>query len=325
MKFIALSLFALSLSSFAHEGMDWNEDTLGFLSYEQEWIQGHKNINPNHQSRLDMVFFQEKLGQLTGVAPVIVRGVQVKITERKSTAGLDATREFLKQEYEKLGFRVEFIAFSSGVNFVAEKLGTINPEKVLILSSHIDSVGNAGANDDGSGTIGLLTVAKVLSQNNYGKSIRVLGFDREEVGLKGSDAYVAALKNKADIIGDIHFEMMGFNSKKDGAFHVIDCNSGIFGGNRPVENSLFLSKQIKDSISDLGLELSVTKACTDRSDHASFWRNKIPAVVISENFFGGDGDTCYHKSCDIQDDRLDYGYMEKILDSVLDATEKIAR
>lgn len=325
MKLLLILLLVTSLNVSAHEGMDWNDDTLGFLSYEQDWIHNKKILNFDHQSRLDMGFFHEKLGQLTGVSPVTIRGAQIKILERKSTTGLDAARELLKQEYEKLGFRVELIPFSSGVNFVAEKLGSVNPDKILILSSHIDSVGNSGANDDGTGTIGLLTVAKELAKSNYGKTIRVLGFDREEVGLKGSDAYVAALNNKADIIGDIHFEMMGFNSKKDGAFHVIDCNSGIFGGNRPVENSLFLSKQIKDSITDLGLDLSVTKACTDRSDHASFWRHKIPAVVISENFFGGDGDNCYHRSCDVQDDRLDYGYMEKILDSVLDATEKIVK
>jgi Zn-dependent M28 family amino/carboxypeptidase len=325
MKKLLLTLLAVPLLSQAHDGMDWNNDTMGFLSVRYEGPVMTKAMKQNFAPRLDMVFFKEKLAQLSGVNPVTVRGVETKITERKSTKNLDSTREFLKQEYKKLGFKVSFAPFATGSNFIAEKIGTKTPIKVLIVSSHIDSVGNAGANDDGSGTIGLLTVAKELSLHSYGSTIRVLGFDREEVGLKGSDAYVATLPNKADIIGDIHFEMMGYNSKRDGAFHVIDCNSGVFGGNRPIENSLFISKQMKQSIASLDLGLNVVVACTDRSDHASFWKNKIPAIVISENFFGGDGDPCYHAACDVQDERLDYDYMGKILEATLDTTEKLAR
>jgi hypothetical protein len=320
MKYLLLS-FLFITSAFAHGDQDWREDYEAFLSVHYETLSKMKTSIP-FTERVNMEFFQEKLAILTG--DVAVPGTSQKISERKSTAGLDLTRKFLTDEYQKLGFTTELHPFGSGVNFVAEKKGTTHPEKILILSSHIDSVGNKGANDDGTGTIGLLTVAQILAQNNYGITIRVLGFDREEVGLKGSDAYVAALTNKADIIGNINFEMMGHNSKKDGAFHVIDCNSGIFGGNRPVENSTFLSQSMKESITELGLDLTVVKACTDRSDHASFWRHKIPAIVISENFFGGDGDPCYHAKCDVMDERLDYPYMGKILEALLRTIEKQA-
>lgn len=311
----------LSTFAFAHSDHDWREDYEAFLSVSYETIPMAKSNVP-FRERVNMEFFQEKLAILTGVNAV--PGTTQMIAERKSTAGLDLTRKFLSDEYKKLGFEVALHPFGSGVNFIAEKRGTTRPEKILILSSHIDSVGNRGANDDGTGTAGLLTVAKNLSESTYGITIRVLGFDREEVGLKGSDAYVASLTNKTDIIGNINFEMMGHNSKKDGAFHVIDCNSGIFGGSRPVENSLFLSQSMKESISELGLSLTVVKACTDRSDHASFWRHKIPAIVISENFFGGDGDPCYHAKCDVMDERLDYPYMGKILEALLRTIEKQA-
>lgn len=310
MKSFLLSLL-LSTSAFAHGDMDWNTDYEAFLSFRFDSIVSTKSRNeiPNGVSTIDMDFFKEKLLILTGEIPF--KGEL--ITERKSNQKLDLARAFLKEEYEKLGFTVSFHPFGSGTNIIAEKKGSVSPEKILILSSHIDSVGNKGANDDGSGTIGLLAVAKNLSKKNFPITIRVLGFDREEVGLKGSDAYVATITDKQNIIGDIHFEMMGHNSRKDGAFHVIDCNSGIFGGSKPVENSLFLSEAMKDSIAKRNLDLSITKACTDRSDHASFWRHKIPAIVISENFFGGDGDPCYHARCDVVDERMDMDYMGKIL------------
>ncbi len=320
MKTLLLGLL-LTTTAFAHGDQDWREDYEAFLSVSYETIPMAKTNIP-FTERVNMEFFQEKLAILTGINAV--PGTTEMITERKSTKGLDLTRKFLAAEYAALGFETSLHPFGSGVNFIAEKKGTTRPEKILIISSHIDSVGNRGANDDGTGTIGLLAVAKVLAANTYPITIRVLGFDREEIGLKGSDAYVASLTNKTDIIGDIHFEMMGHNGKKDGACHVIDCNSGIFGGQRPVENSQFLSQSMKDSIAELNLNLTVAKACTDRSDHASFWRHKIPAIVISENFFGGDGDPCYHSKCDVMDERLDYPYMGKILEALLRTIEKQA-
>lgn len=306
MKTLLLSLL-IALPAFAHQDKDWRQDYEAYLSVETE--APLKSISRSLPGRVDMEFFKEKLKVLAS-------------NERKSTKGLDIARAFLKDEYEKLGFETALHPFGSGTNFIAEKKGSKNAEKVLILSSHIDSVGNAGANDDGTGTIGLLAIAKELTKKEYPYTIRILGFDREEKGLIGSDAYVATITDKANIIGDIHYEMMGYHSRNDGGFHVIDCDKP-FLFNVGKAYSEFLSAEIKNSIQTLGTELHVVKTCTGRSDHASFWRAKIPAIVISENFFGGDGDPCYHAKCDIVDDRLNYDYMAKILEVSLDAVEKI--
>jgi Zn-dependent M28 family amino/carboxypeptidase len=319
MKSLLLTSLIVFSSVYAHEDHDWREDYMGYLSvhYElpmtyQKSTQGPDQRRIFSRKRVDMEFFKTKLAVLTGAAPFGT----LSINDRKSNENLDLARKFLKEEYEKLGLIVRFEAFGSGKNFVAEKLGTKDPKKVLILSSHIDSVRNRGANDNGTGTIGLLAVAKELSKKDYAYTIRILGFDKEEVGLVGSDAYVAALQDKTSLIGNINFEMMGVNSRKDGAFHVIDCNK---------TNSVFLTEAIKTSIANQGLALTVVKACTDRSDHASFWRHKLPAVVISENFFGGDADPCYHAKCDVMDDRLDYNYMSNILSAVFDASESLLK
>lgn len=319
MKSILVSAILLtSLSAYAHGDRDWREDYMAYLSveYELPFVSARNKLYTGFQvtkkSPLDMEFFKDKLEILTGVLPFEGE----LITDRKDNKNLDIARAFLKAEYEKIGFTVSFQPFGGGSNFIADKKGTVTPEKVLILSSHIDSVKNRGANDNGTGTIGLLTVARELAKNDYASTIRILGFDKEEIGLVGSDAYVAILPETETIIGNINFEMMGVNSRKDGAFHVIDCKK---------ENSLFLSQAIKDSIATLSLPLSIVNACTSRSDHASFWRKKIPAIVISENFFGGDSDPCYHAKCDVMDERLDYSYMKSILTAVHDATIKLLK
>lgn len=306
MKFSLLALALLvSPLAFAHEEHDWRQDTMAYLSVSYDMpmsYQKSKNVKFSSSPRVDMKFFKEKLIELT------------KVDDRRSSDNLNVTREFLKAEYEKIGFEVSFHPFGNGTNFIAEKKGSLSPEKVLILSSHIDSVRCKGANDNGTGTIGLLAVAQELAKKNYGSTVRVLGFDKEEVGLVGSDAYVATLREKNNIIGNINFEMMGVNARRDGSFHVIDCGK---------ETSVTLSNEIRTSIANLSLPLTIVKACTDRSDHASFWRHKLPAVVISENFFGGDADSCYHAKCDVVDERLNYSYMGNILEAVLDATERL--
>lgn len=315
-------LVLLSTVTYAHEDHDWRQDYMAYLSVEYitplrpTFLKSRTSIQKKQSNRLDMEFFKTKLAVLAGNEPYLFNGENVSITNRKSQKHLNWARAFLAEEYQKLGFTVSTQDFGSGTNFIAEKKGTTNPAKVLILSSHIDSVANRGANDNGTGTIGLLTLARELAKANYGATIRVLGFDREEVGMWGSDSYVASVVGREDIIGNINFEMMGYNSRNDGAFHVIDCDR---------KESLFLADAIKTSIRDLSLDLSIVKTCTNRSDHASFWRRNIPAVVISENFFGGDADPCYHARCDVMDERLNYDYMGKILSAVMDATEKLAK
>ena len=304
MKSIFVLFLLTTTLSFAHEDHDWRTDYQAYLSvaYELPLSSGHSLAPKMASKRLDMSFFKDKLTTLSS------------LTDRRSPENLAITRDFLKSEYEKLGFEVSYQPFGGGTNFIAEKKGMTQPEKVLVLSSHIDTVRCKGANDNGTGTIGLLTVSQILARQNYPFTIRILGFDKEEIGLVGSDAYVASLTDKKNIIGNINFEMMGVNSRQDGSFHVIDCQK---------TSSMVLSDSIKASIASLGLPLTVVKACTDRSDHASFWRHNLPAVVISENFFGGDADPCYHAKCDIVDERLNYNYMGNILEAVLSASEKL--
>ncbi len=134
--------------------------------------------------------------------------------------------------------------------------------------------------------------------------MRFVAFDQEEIGLVGSKFYVKEeIEDKNKIIGNINLEMMGTNSRGDSAFHIIDCER---------EDSVFMTKEILNKIKTLGLPLVHVPGCTGRSDHGSFWKAGIGAVVLSENFFGGDSDDCYHRSCDVVDSRLNFTYMKNI-------------
>jgi hypothetical protein len=319
-----LSLGALSLifSSVAfthnHHDHSWLGDKSGYL-YNQTQKSNLKNnlikmsksgvTADEYISEIDETYLKSKLELLSGAKDVNLGGTlgTVRITERKSKNGRTLAREFLANEYRELGYDVSMDnfggTFSKGANFVAKKVSNHPAAKVLVLTSHIDSVGNAGANDNGSGTISALAVARALSSQTFKHTIIIVGFDKEESGLVGSKAYVKKITNKEEIIGNINFEMMGTNSRNDGVFHIIDCDRA---------DSKYLSSAITSTIDNYNLPLAINPGCTTRSDHASFWKADLPAIVISENFFGGDSDRCYHKSCDIVDERINFTYMRHI-------------
>ncbi len=83
--------------------------------------------------------------------------------------------------------------FSPGTshNFIVRIPGK-DPSRAMILSAHIDSVGNPGAMDDGSGSAALLEVAHVLEENQIQPEVDVYlaWFGSEELGLYGSAYFV---------------------------------------------------------------------------------------------------------------------------------------
>ncbi len=316
-------VFSHTHSSHSHDSHTWSGDKEAFKYNDAQKETLKRNIEAIDHSKdsldqdefiaqISETYLKEKLEKISGAKNVNLGGSLglVSISERSSSKGRELARQFLTQEYKALGYKVTEQKFGRGVNLIAEKKSTHPDAKILILTSHYDTVRTAGANDNGTGTISALGVAKALSTQNFKHTIQIVAFDKEESGLVGSKAFVKKISDKSKIIGNINYEMMGTNSRKDGVFHVIDCKRA---------ESTFLSSEIANTINRNSLQIAINPGCTDRSDHASFWKKKIPAIVISENFFGGDSDKCYHKKCDIVDERIDFTYMKNITHAIYGA------
>ena len=73
----------------------------------------------------------------------------------------------------------------------------MNTTETILLSSHYDSRGSFGStrapggDDDGSGTVGLLAIARVVGRLGvtFKKNVQFVTFAGEEQGLVGSRAY----------------------------------------------------------------------------------------------------------------------------------------
>ena len=87
---------------------------------------------------------------------------------------------------------------------------TGNAEEVVVLGAHADSVAaGPGINDDGSGTIGILEVAKRLAGFKINNAVRFGFWSGEEQGLLGSTFYVGSLseaeKAKINLVSFVQF------------------------------------------------------------------------------------------------------------------------
>lgn len=84
----------------------------------------------------------------------------------------------------------------------------------IIFNGHYDSIGKApGANDDGSGTVGVLAAAYALSHFTFKRTIKFVTFSGEEIGLCGSRAYTKEAYERNDrIFVEINADMIGYNN-----------------------------------------------------------------------------------------------------------------
>ena len=111
------------------------------------------------------------------------------------TAGFDSATEWLINRYRALGYSPIVDTFLVGedtsYNVIVEKPGS-ESNKWIIVGAHFDSVDEGpGANDNGSGVIATLEIARLIKDVDTKIGVRIVNFGAEESGLVGSRHYVA--------------------------------------------------------------------------------------------------------------------------------------
>lgn len=103
--------------------------------------------------------------------------------------------DWLKAKYQSYGYTdIVEQTFTYGgqqtKNLIVTKQGITYPNTYVIVDGHYDSINGVGANDNGSGTVLLLEMAKQFINVPTAYSIKFIHFSAEEVGLVGSQYYV---------------------------------------------------------------------------------------------------------------------------------------
>jgi aminopeptidase YwaD len=122
--------------------------------------------------------------------------------KRRGSQALQNTLDWLKSKYTSYGysnFQIEEFSFQNsntiGKNLVVTKRGTLYPDKYVIICGHYDTVVGTGTNDNGSGVVTILEIARLLQNIPTEYSIKFINFSGEEDGLIGSRNFVNTVVN----------------------------------------------------------------------------------------------------------------------------------
>lgn len=244
-------------------------------------------------------------------------------------------------------YRQEFVyGATNAENIIGKKAGLVSEGTVYIVDGHFDCVTNGpGADDNGSAVIGVLEAARILSQHDFKKTIRFIGFDIEELGLRGSQAYVAdGILPGENIGGVLNFEMIGyftnrkntqnfpngFNQLFPAAYAAVasDTFRGNFITNVADGQSSTLKQKFDDCAAAYVPGLRVISFVSPgfvpdlrRSDHAPFWDAGMPALMLTDGAEFRNPN--YHTATDVSDS-LDFGFIQKVVKATVATLAELA-
>jgi hypothetical protein len=243
-------------------------------------------------------------GDLSGEWPVTVRGSTVTITTRNTNSGapIQNATKFVGDHLLARGLSVEYHLWgpSAAPNVIGQKTGSAAPGDIYMITAHLDDMPSGslapGADDNASGSVGVLVAADILSQFEWNCTLRFALWTGEEQGLLGSDKYATRAKsNGENIEGVLNLDMIAWNTA--GSVPDIDLHAD---KNRPA--TVDLAHQMASIIDayDLDLVPQVLDYGEGASDHASFWRQGYTAILGIEDYYPNyhDFSPYYHKTTD---------------------------
>jgi hypothetical protein len=141
-------------------------------------------------------------------------------TRNAYKAGSILAQNWILSKFESYGLAAELHDFSmpngpASDNVIATLTGTQYPDEYVVLGAHYDSYAGGsnepGADDNATGTAGILEAARILSQYEFDRSIIFATWSGEEYGLYGSGAWASqAAANGMNILGYFNIDMAGY-------------------------------------------------------------------------------------------------------------------
>lgn len=266
----------------------------------------------------------------------IVRTLAETIGPRsyRDAASLAAAADFITRSFQAGGYTVTFQPYEvkgqTYRNIIAERRGKEEPDRILIVGAHYDTVeGTPGADDNASGVAVLLELARLHAETRFLKTVRFVAFTLEEPPFfrsrqMGSRVYARSLKERGEQVeGMLCLEMVGYYSQEKGSqsfplfwlrwrypttgnFITVVSNSA----------SELLQMHVRDALkANMALPAETFRGPwwipgVDLSDHGSFWKEGYPAVMLTDTAFYRNPH--YHRSTD-RPETLDYGAMTELV------------
>ncbi len=250
---------------------------------------------------------------------------------------LKKTADYITGQFQSFGYEVFWQPFlyrgNTYYNIIAEKTGDTDPEKILVIGAHYDTVRTTpGADDNASGIAGLLSLARSFAGLKVRKTVRFAAFALEEPPVyrtqnMGSFHYARSLRERNERVeGMICLEMIGYFSEREGSqhyplptFRLRYPSRGDFismVGN--IKSRAFTELIGAGFENGTDLQLVTLNALpvvigVDFSDHWSFYKFGFKALMVTDTAFYRNPH--YHAPTDLPE-TLDYKKMAKVVDGL---------
>ncbi len=228
---------------------------------------------------------------------------------------LDAARAFIEMSLAEAGYEVQRHAFTvrpyggadpkddvECFNLSVEIAGATLPEEIILIGAHYDSIyGSPGANDNGSGVIATLALARMFAGSSPKRTLRFVFFVNEEPpffqvqGQMGSLIYARQCRERGEkITAMLTLETIGWYSDEPntqhypmgmGALYPSTGNFAAFVGNvksRRLVRKIIESFREKTEFPSEGAALPGWIPGVGWSDHWSFWQAGYAGLMITD-------------------------------------------
>ncbi|MDZ7263356.1 MAG: M28 family peptidase [candidate division KSB1 bacterium] len=224
-------------------------------------------------------------------------------------AALTRAATYIEQEMRRCAPDIIFQNFEfdnkTYSNLTFEKLGKTRSDEIIVIGAHYDTVVNSpGADDNASGIAGLLEICRLLQTYENRRTIRFVAFTLEEPPFfatdhMGSHIYASACRQKEEnIICMIALEMLGYYSRQKNSQQTPFTTSrkkyphradfiAVIGNQASQQIALQITHYLQQSplIKTETYIPASYSAEIELSDHASFWKQNYPAVMITDTAF----------------------------------------
>lgn len=248
---------------------------------------------------------------------------------KTGTKGAEMARAYIIERFQKLGLKSypqhvnyaqEFTFKSRGADINGTNVIGYIPGKgnnVIVVSAHYDHLGVIkdevfnGADDNASGTAGLLKIAAYFAKNKPNNTIIFASFDAEEMGLQGAKAFVANPPVPVNTIAiDLNMDMISHSDK--GELYV--CGTFKYPD---------LKRYVDTTRTDIKVLLGHDNPkqghndWTNQSDQGAFNAKNIPFL-----YFGVEDHKDYHKATD-EYSTITQVFFSKAASAVLDVVKRV--
>ncbi len=245
---------------------------------------------------------------LSGENPVNIGGSAYTIVTRHTASGtpIEKATQYVYEFMGDQGLTVSYHDWSdsgyTGRNVIGEKTGTTQPDEIVLITAHLDNMPSGsiapGADDNASGSVGVMVSAELFTQHQFHRTVRFVVFTGEEQWLLGSSAYSDMVYLDGDnIVAVYNMDMLAYDAigGPDLRLHTrLDTNPG-YPGDLAIANT-FVDVVNVYSLSS-GLSPIIDADGENRSDHSAFWDNGYSAILgIEDN--DNDMTPFYHTTSD---------------------------